>query len=168
MDFYPSGDAIFSTYLHKYSQRAASIGPIILRSSPDDDQDSMVARLRQDFPLQCKEIVIPVESIYHWFDPYDAHRHGYAFLYSVLTTIAIQNSIRARQVRDFAELWRAKNPGRFRNLAPASQVLFTNADIEQYGRDFLADAFHVLQALKLEAAAAHCRFLSQVTDCEIY
>lgn len=156
MELYPFGDALFSTHHGKYSPRPASLGPIVLRSSPEDDQDSMVARLRWKFPLQCKEIKAPIENIYQWFDPYDTHRHGYAFLHSVLSTIAFQNSVRAGQLNSFAEKWKKANPGRFDAIKYYSVDMFIRDELWEFGHEFLADVAQILHASRY-STTPHCK-----------
>ena len=145
MDSIPPMEAIFSTHLGQYQPRPAFRGPIVLRSSPDEDQDSMIAKLRQRFPLECKAITAPVTNIHYWFDHHDAYRHGYGFLHSVLTTIAFQNS---REVHDFAERWRTENQERFYGVARKSGIMFTGADIAEHGSAFLAEAAQHIHYLR--------------------
>ncbi len=147
-----SGPAVFSTHLGKFAQRPVSNTPIVIRSSPESDQDSMIMKLRRKFPVQCKAIIMPVADIYQWFDPYDAHRHGYAFLHSVLQTIAIQNSNRVKQVLDFAEKWKENNFALFSALTPQSKDLFTEGEIGKYGYEFLAETYQRLLLLKSNLA----------------
>lgn len=138
----PPMDAIFSTHLGQYQPRPALSGPIVIRSSPDDDQDSMIAKLRQQFPLHCKAIVAPVTNIHQWFDQHDTYRHGYGFLHSVLATIAFQNS---KEVHGFVERWRTENRERF---VHNSGVMFTKAEITEHGSGFLAEAAQQIYYLR--------------------
>lgn len=146
MDLIPPMDAIFSTHLGQYEPRPAFSGPIVLRSSPDDDQDSMIARLRQQFPLECKAIVAPITNIHQWFDQYDAYRHGYGFLHSVLANIAFQNS---KEVHHFVDRWRNQNPERFHAVEYSAGVTFTKAEITEHGSGFLAAAAQQIHYLRM-------------------
>lgn len=164
MDLMPPMDAIFSTHLGQYQPRPALSASIVLRTSPDDDQDSMIAKLRQQFPLHCKAIVAPVTDIHQWFDHYDTYRHGYGFLHSVLSTIAFQNS---RQVHDFVDRWRNENRQRFYAVGQNSGVTFTKAEITEHGSEFLAEAaqqIHYLRA-SLQCKPDHSSFWIVLTLC---
>lgn len=156
MDQMPLMDAIFSTHLGQFQPRPALSGPIVLRSSPDDDQDSMIARLRERFPHQCKAIVAPVTNIYQWFDQHDTYRHGYGFLHSVLATIAFQNS---REVQDFVGRWRIENRER---LLHSSGVMFTKAEIMEHGSGFLAEAAQQIHRLRASLQCKPYRFSSGI------
>lgn len=160
MDPMPPMDAIFSTHLGQYQPRLALSGPIVLRSSPDDDQDSMIARLRERFPLECKAIVAPVTNINQWFDQYDTYRHGYGFLHSVLATIAFQNS---RQVQDFVGRWRIENRER---LEHSSGVMFTKAEIMEHGSGFLAEAAQQIHHLRASLQCKRYRSSLDFADVE--
>lgn len=156
MDPTHQGDAIFSTHLGRFPPRTELPSSIVLRSSPEDDHESMVATLRRQFPQQCRAITAPIVNIYQWFDPYDAHRHGSAFLHSVLVAIAFQNTTRAKQVQEFADHWRIAHPTHFDTIASQSLEVFTDMEIEEYGYDFLADTF--LQLTLLRSTVPKCRF----------
>ena len=145
MDAIHPQHAIFSTQTGRFPPRGARTDPIVLRSSPEDDRDSMVDRLRQMFPSQCKSITAPIGSIYHYFDESDAHRHGYGFLESVLLTIAFLNSQRARRVHEFAEQWLSANPRYFEIHERQKKMVFTDAEVEEHGHEFLSEVITVLQ-----------------------
>lgn len=148
-----SGCAIFSTHLGRFLPRLASTAPMILRSSPEDDQDEMVANLQQKFPLQCKAITAPITDIYQYFDHYDAHRHGYAFLTSVLVSIAYFNERRAERVQEFAQLWTKHNAALFDTILSRNQNIFTELEVTEHGDDFLSDVFIELQRLRMNMAS---------------
>lgn len=139
---------MFSTHLGQYAPRVGSDAAIILRSSPEDDQESMILKLRQKFPKECKDMNSLQPNIFTYFDHYDAHLHGSAFLYSVLTTIAMQNNRRMEYVRKFATDWGRNNPELFDNLMSQTQDIFTEPDRQEYGCEFLADVLVELQLRK--------------------
>lgn len=153
MDGVRPGCAIFSTHLGRFLPRLASTAPMILRSSPEDDHDEMVANLQQKFPLQCKAITAPITDIYQYFDHYDTHRHGYAFLTSVLVTIAYFNSRRAKRVQDFAQQWAKDNTALFDTVLSQHQKFFTKLEVTEHGDEFLSDVFVELQRLRMNMAS---------------
>lgn len=143
---------MFSTHLGQYAPRPARSVPIVLRSSPEDDQESMVTRFRKLFPAECKAITIPVKNIHRWFDPYDLNRHGAEFLRSVLTTIAKENSLRAQKIAKFADDWRRNNPTLFNALTSQSQDIFTAEEVKEHDSEFLAEVYQKIIFLRSKNA----------------
>ena len=94
----------------------------------------------------------PITNIHQWFDHYDTYRHGYAFLQSVLATIAIQNS---REVHDFVNRWRNENRERFYAVGHNSGVTFTKAEIIEHGSEFLAEAAQQIHYLRASVQCKH-------------
>jgi hypothetical protein len=160
MDTSLYGPAIFSTHLGRYAARNTLPPSIILRSSPDDDQDEMVAKLQRMFPLQCRAITAPITNIYDYFDPYDTHRHGYRFLESVLGTIAAHNFRRAQRVQSFVQQWKRDNQDLYDGILSRTQDVFTDAEVNEYGCEFLGEAFSLLQSLRMNQRAARKSGLS--------
>lgn len=143
---------MFSTHLGQYAPRPARSVPIVLRSSPEDDQESMVKRFRKMFPADCKAITIPIKNIHRWFDPYDLNRHGAEFLRSVLTTIAKENSLRAQKIAKCAEDWRRNNPTLFSTLTSQSQDIFTAREVKEHDSEFLAEVYQKIILLRSKNA----------------
>lgn len=108
----------------------------------------MIVRLRHKFPKECKDMTSLQPDIFKYFDPYDAHRHGSAFLYSVLATIALQNKKRVEYVQQFAKDWGRNNPEKFNGLRSQTPDFFTELDHQEYGDEFLADVFMELRCRK--------------------
>lgn len=148
------GAAIFSTQLGRFEPRNNLPPSIILRSSPNDDQDEMVARLQSTFPEQCKLITAPITDIPYYFDAYDMHLHGYRFLESVLATIARHNFNRASKVQSFAEEWICANPRGFEGILSMTYAVFAETADHTHGEDFLKEVFCLLKGIKTYRSAA--------------
>ena len=155
------GAAIFSTHLGRFAPRNIKAPSIMLRSNPDDDQDVMVANLESTFPMQCRAITAPIINIYDYFDLYDAHRHGYLFLESVLGTIAAHNFERAHRFQSFVEQVKQNNPGLFEGILSGPLAVFSDADVERYGWEFLTEAFSLLRSLRMNRNVAR-KFQSSI------
>lgn len=143
---------MFSTHLGQYAPRPARSVPIVLRSSPEDDQESMVKSFRKIFPAECKAITIPIKNIHRWFDPYDLNRHGAEFLRSVLTTMGKENSLRAQKIAKYAEDWRRNNPTLFSTLTSHSQDIFTAREVREHDSEFLAEVYQKIIYLRSKNA----------------
>lgn len=125
---------MFSTKHGKYAPRAACQSSIIIRSSPEDDQEAMIARLRQQYPTECGDMTSLQPDIYQYYDPYDANIMGTDFLYSVLATIAWQNL-----KRSLADVWGDNVPEQFDDFV--SQIPDAFTEVKEYGSEFLANLF---------------------------
>lgn len=124
----------------------------MLRTSPDDDQESMVERFRKMFPTECKALTIPIKNIHRWFDPYDLNRHGAEYLRSVLTTMGKENSLRAQKIVKYAEDWRRNNPSLFSTVTSYSQDIFTAKEISEHDSEFLAEVYQKILHLRSKNA----------------
>ncbi|KAL8870487.1 MAG: hypothetical protein Q9174_003482 [Haloplaca sp. 1 TL-2023] len=146
------GDAIFSTDKGRLAPRDLNMLPsrIILRSSPDDDMESMVTDLQAKFPVECKEIIAAPESLSDYFDAYDRELHGVSFLTSVLKAIAFRNQARRASVTNVAREWLQLNPMAFGQMLGYELNAFTDDDMESFGADFLQEVLEVLQGWKLD------------------
>lgn len=145
MDTSLRGEAIFSTRLGQFLSREAvePRGPIVLRSDPEDDLESLSARLEQDFPIHCKGITLPIMDIYEYFDHYDCHVRGTGFLHKVLENIVFRSFTRSQHIQAVVSRWREGKSATF-NAATAAQSLhdiFTQIEVEEYGENILEEAF---------------------------
>lgn len=160
--------AMFSTNLGRSAPHAASKSPVIIRSSPEDDEDNMIADLRRKFPAECKAITAPIEDIPTYFDLEDIRVHGWFFLFSVLCKIALQNQMRLQQVQAFVENWRITHIALFQNFEDQTQDIFTDEEREVYGYEFLNDAFVKLReqqnALMSQGITSESQFSLQVLE----
>ena len=127
---------MFSTQHGKYAPRAACKSAIIIRSSPEDDQEAMITRLRQQYPKECRDMTSLQPNIYQYFDPYDANIMGTDFIYSVLATIAWQN---LQYIQRFADAWGDSVPEQFDDFV--SQIPDGFTEVKEYGSEYLADLF---------------------------
>ena len=138
------GKALFSTQLGRYQPREAvePRGPIVLRSDPEADLESMIERLERDFLLQCKNISPPI-IIYDYFDHYDCHVLGTGFLLKVLETIAFCNYTRSHHVKELVSRWEEGKLVRLDKMKAAQSLrdIFTVTEMEEYGEDILSEAF---------------------------
>ena len=151
MDTSPRGKAIFSTRFGQYLPREAvePRGPIVLRSDPDDDLESMSARLAQDFPLCCKRITLPIMDIYEYFDHYDCHVRGTGFLHKVLENIVFRSFTRLQHIQAVVSRWREGNLANLNAVTAAQSLhdIFTQTEVEEYGEDILEEAFKSIRSL---------------------
>lgn len=124
---------------------------LVIRSDPNDDRDTMAARLQAQFPAICRNITTfdhrDDSYVYDYFDEYDQQLQGQDFLRSVLLHIAQSNAIRAREVQDLLSRWMATNAEAFALLGPEHLVehVFTKEDIEQYEMGLLEETLILLQ-----------------------
>ena len=146
------GDAIFSTNKGRLPPRELRMIPprIILRSSPDEDMESMVTELQAKFPMECKEIVAPPANLGDYFDAYDQELHGALFLSSVLKAISFRNQSRRASVCNVAHEWLQLNPMAFGQMLAYELDAFTEDDIEEFGAEFMQEVLDVLQGWKLD------------------
>ncbi|KAL8848929.1 MAG: hypothetical protein Q9221_006087 [Calogaya cf. arnoldii] len=147
------GDAIFSNNLGRFSPRELSALPrrIILRSSPEDDMESMIAELRANFPDQCKAITSPVANLYDYFDHYDQQFHGGIFLGTVLAEICHRNLMRKQAILNFTQEWIHLNHTNLPYILGRSlDTAFTPEDVEKHGKEFLQDVLEDLQQQQIE------------------
>ena len=159
MAYHFDGKAIFSTHNGEFARRE-KIPSIrtILRSNPIEDQKTMVAKLRHEFPKECKAITSPVtdRDVYEYFDYCDATVQGFEFLRAVLEYIARLNaSVYAEQATDvhgYVGRWKKTNAEAFTYTRPYHSVtdLFTREDIEEYGVEFLTEVMVHIKRLKAE------------------
>ena len=159
MAYHFEGKAIFSTRNGEYARRE-SIPSIqtILRSNPIEDQQTMVARLQEDFPDVCKAITAPVtdKDVYEYFDYCDAAVQGFEFLRAVLDYIArlnaSANAEKSMKVEDYVRRWKNTNTEAFTYIRPYHAVtdLFTEEDIEEHGVDFLMEAMLRIKGLRMQ------------------
>ncbi|MCJ1249628.1 hypothetical protein MMC30_006854 [Trapelia coarctata] len=145
------GKSIFSTKLGKWAPRLAEspLSPIIIRTDPVEDMQSMVSSLRAEFPKECREISGPIRNIYDYFDHQDVHMHGLNFIQSVLNQIVGENEERARNLENFAQRWMELNVNRFRNIEADTQEIFDETEKTQHHQRFLHDALELLKAYRL-------------------
>lgn len=160
----PLGMAIFSTRGGKDCQRQRTPGmSLVIRSDPNDDRDTMAARLQAQFPAICKNITTfdhrTDNYVNDYFDDYDQHLQGTDFLRAVLLHIAQCNALRARKVQDLLSRWKATNTEAFALLGPEHSVehVFTTEDIEQYEMGLLEETLMQIQ----QAAALQSDFRLQ-------
>ena len=141
------GEAIFSTRLGRFLPREAvePRGPIVLRSDPEDDLESMIGRLEREFPLYCKKITPPF-TIYEYFDHYDCHVLGTGFLLKVLENIAFRNYTRYQRVKVLVDRWKKGKSANLDKIKVAQTLydIFTQTEIEEHGEDILGDAFTMI------------------------
>ena len=145
------GMAVFSTRNGKYAQRQAQPSMnVIIRSDPLDDRDTMTAKLIADFPSICKAINTIPPRVDDYFDGYDQELHGFEFLRAVLLHIAATNAAYRRRVQDYVRRWVAANEEAFSFLTQEHTFkhLFTEKDINEYGKDFLGDAIAEIKRFK--------------------
>ena len=157
MAYHFDGKAIFSTRNGEYArrERIPSIRTI-LRSNPIEDQQTMVAKLQEDFPEVCKAITAPVtdKDVYEYFDYCDAAVQGFEFLRAVLEYIAGLNASAdadmATRVQDYVGRWKNVNAEAFTYTRPHHAIadLFTKEDIEEHGAEFLTEAMVQIKCLK--------------------
>ena len=165
------GEAIFSTRLGQLRPREAiePRGPIVLRSEPEDDLETVIARLEQDFPVHCKTITLPIINIYDYFDHYDCHVLGTGFLHKVLETIVFRNFTRSEHVQHFVRLWKDGKLGSFERMtaAPSLHDVFTETEIENYGEGVLREALASIgDLMRLDLGReGTVPFHSSDTDC---
>ena len=145
------GRAIFSTNFGQYPRREAKPRqvPIIMRSDPLADVDSMVSKLQRDYPTACRAITAPISNIYEYFDHHDVQLHGTSIISTVLNNIALQNSLRAKSVQAFADDWKKSHSDLFHGITGDTKELFTMEDEEAHDEEFLKDALNYLKQLKL-------------------
>ena len=146
-----SGKAIFSTRLGQFLPREAvePRGPIVLRSEPEDDLESVSTRLERDFPNPCKEITLPITNIYEYFDHYDCHVLGTGFLHKVLENIVFRNFTRSQHVQGLVNRWKEGKIASFKKMKAAQSPLdiFTETEVEEYGDDILLEAFSTIKSV---------------------
>ena len=154
---------MFSTNFGQYPAREATRpgqAPIIMRSDLSQDIDSMISRLRRDFPTTCKAITAPISNLYEYFDHYDVQSHGTSVINTVLNTIASQNSSRLRCIEEFVNEWKKTHLDLFHAITSDTQEVFAEEDEEAYGEDFLKDALAQIKQLKLLTTPAQLGALS--------
>lgn len=161
----PSGArAVLSTCGGKSELREKVPGRgIIMRSSPKDDRDSMIAVFQEVCPDICKAVSHPImpSDLHDYFDDYDIHIHGWAFLTEVLRHIATINADRAKEVavrqteaQKFANLWIASNEEAFYYLIHPDYAeygikdLFTEEDIKDHAEDLLLEAVPLIKHMR--------------------
>lgn len=161
VDLLRQGKAIFSTKLGKWTPRLAEppLSSIIIRTDPVEDMHSYVARLRQEFPIECKEISAPITNIYDYFDHQDLHMQGSAFLQAVLDQIAAENEERACNLEIFAQRWMEANFDRFSSIVADTEEIFNEAEKNQHHPRFLRDALKLLKGYRLNPPAKKQVFL---------
>ena len=169
MAYHFEGKAIFSTRNGEYARRE-SIPSIrtILRSNPIEDQQTMAARLQEDFPEVCQAITAPVtdRDVYEYFDYCDAAVQGFEFLRAVLEYIARLNASvnaeKSMKVEDYVRRWKNTNTEAFRYIRPYHAVtdLFTEEDIEEHGVDFLMEAMLQIKCLRMQEDEKGAEILS--------
>ena len=151
MAAFTGGKALFSTRLGEFLPREAvePRGPIVLRSEPEDDLESVSTRLERDFPDSCKEIALPITNIYEYFDHYDCHVLGTGFLHKVLENIAFRNFTRSQHAQGFVKRWKEGKLASFKKMkaAQSPQDIFTRTEIEEYGEDILEEALSVIKRI---------------------
>lgn len=147
-----SGMAIFSTRAGQHCQRRRIPGmSLVIRSDPNDDRDTMAAKLQAQFPTICRNITTFGHRgdayVNDYFDEYDQQLQGQGFLRAVLLHIAHSNATRAREVQDLSSRWMATNTDAFALLGPEHLVehVFTKEDIEQYEMGLLVETLILLQ-----------------------
>lgn len=147
-----SGMAIFSTRAGRHCQRRHIPGmSLVIRSDPNDDRDTMAARLQSQFPAICRNIITfdhrDGDYVSDYFDDYDQQVQGTEFLRAVLVHIAQSNAMRAREVQDLLSRWMATNTEAFALLGPEHLVehVFTREDIEQYEMGLLEETLRQIQ-----------------------
>lgn len=159
MAYHFNGKAIFSTHNGEYARREKVPSlRTILRSDPIEDQQAMVKKLEKEFPDVCKAITTPVTNsdVYEYFDYCDAAVNGFEFLRAVLEYIAglnaSANAKKATKIRDYVGRWRNANEEAFTYIRPYHAVtdLFTEADIEEHGVEFLTDAMMHIKHLRMQ------------------
>ena len=159
MAYHFDGKAVFSTRNGEYARREKIPSMrTILRSNPIEDQQAMVAKLQRDFPEVCKAITTPVTDadVYEYFDYCDAAVQGFEFLRAVLEYIARLNASaiakKATKVQEYVDRWKDANSEAFTYVRPHHTVtdLFTEADIDEYGVEFLTDAMMQIKSLKMQ------------------
>lgn len=146
--------AIFSTRNGTYAPRQAAAGmSIVIRSDPAEDRDTMTAKLQAEFPAVCKAITTPTPRVGDYFDGYDQELHGFEFLRAVLLHIVTINTDHARRAQDYVGRWIATNSEAFAMLTPEHMLehLFTEEDINEYGKDFLGEATVRIKHIKEQA-----------------
>ena len=155
------GKEIFSTNLQQYAPQRAELplAPIILRSDPFEDVQSMVSRLRNKYPQESKKITVPINNIYEYFDHRDVHLHGTNFILSMLSHIGVENVERATRVELFAQHWMNNNIDRFCSINQGTQELFNADEKEQHHESFLQDALERLKTYRANPPAIAQAFL---------
>ncbi|KAI9752447.1 MAG: hypothetical protein M4579_005622 [Chaenotheca gracillima] len=66
--------------------------PLIVRSNPQLDKQATVARLQQQWPVQCRAITIPI-NVEDYYDERDINMMDRDFLIGVLNDIHLQNEV---------------------------------------------------------------------------
>ena len=135
----PYGMALFSTRRGKYPPRQAVPNmSIVLRSDPIEDRDTMARKLQAEFPEICNDIYV-IPDVGDFFDHYDQELQGIKFLHAVLAHIVSINAVR---VEDYVANWMAANTEAFDLLSMEHSLehLFTEEDINEYGKKFLGMA----------------------------
>lgn len=159
MAYHFAGNAIFSTHNGEFARRErVPTLRTILRSDPIEDQEVMVAKLQKELPEVCKAITMPVtdSDLYEYFDYCDAAVNGFEFLRAVLEYIAglnaSANAKKATKIRDYVGRWRNSNEEAFTHIRPFHAVtdLFTEADMEEYGVEFLTDVMTQIKHLRMQ------------------
>lgn len=153
--------ALFSTRIGKYVERQAYPGmPVIIRSDPLDDRNTMAAKLQTELPGVCKWINftlpdISLLDVSQFFDGYDQELHGFEFLKLVLLHIADGNASHKRQVQDYVGRWMTANTEGFALIEPGHKAehLFTKEDVDEYGQHFLDEAFAEIRRIKDRATS---------------
>ncbi len=159
MAYHFDGKAIFSTRNGEYARREKIPSMrTVLRSNPIEDQRTMAANLQRDFPELCKAITTPITDadIYEYFDYCDAAVQGFEFLRAVLEYIAglnaSANAREASRVQEYVGRWKDTNGEAFSYIRPYHAVtdLFTEADVEEHGVEFLTDAMMLIKRLRMQ------------------
>ena len=152
--------AIFSTNRGKSVTLEAKAGEssVILRTDPTDDMVTLVANLRRQFPLECRNLTLPIVNIYDYFDHYDVHLHGSGMIVSVLNQIGTENLARIAQVERFCEDWKSANSQRFDSIAEETQEIFNTDENTLYNAELLQDAFMSLKKTRMiKLVAKHAK-----------
>ena len=149
-----SGMAMFSTRNGKYVKRQMVPNmSVVIRSDPVEDRDTMAARLLTEFLMACKDITTFNPKVGDYFDGYDQELHGFEFLRAVLIHIARINAVRAQATQEYIGRWMATNTEAFALLNETHRLeqVFTEEDINQYGKEFLNYALLLVKNLRDQA-----------------
>ncbi|KAI9838925.1 MAG: hypothetical protein M1819_004133 [Sarea resinae] len=140
---------MFSTNLGEFGPRSLRLPlPVmIVHSDAEAGQTKLVSALRSKYPSQCKAIR-PQFHLWTYYDDYDVHLMGAAFLCAVLQRIGIENVTREEQVHKFVDSWWTTHLDQSVNIDANVKNTFTLQEIEGHDEDFLNDALAVLKAFK--------------------
>jgi hypothetical protein len=142
------GRALFSTNRGTYPARRATstVDPVILRSQPMTDVQSMV----------CRTIRLPIHNLYHYFDHFDVHLHGTNFIQHVLDQIGRENINRTQTLLRFVHEWTISNINRFMEIVPDSgEDTFNEEERDIYDEGFLEEALLQLKRCRTDSDAVN-------------